>query len=43
MAVLTLVSPYLNGPDEYLLNKDLDVTLWMDYRTHRGESPLREV
>lgn len=29
--------------DEYLLDKDVDVALWMDYQTHRGETPLREV
>ena len=37
------MSPYVNGPDEYLLNKDLDVALWIDFRTHRGETPLKEV
>ena len=32
-----------DGPDEYLLNHDVDVALWIDFWTHRGETPLREV
>ena len=37
------MSPYVNGPDEYLLNKDLHVALWIDFGIHRGETPLKEV
>ena len=29
--------------DEFALSKDLTVSLWIDYRTYYGESPIREV
>ena len=29
--------------DEFALSKDLTVSLWIDYRTYFGESPIREI
>ena len=28
---------------EYALSKDIDVALWIDYRTFYGECPLKEL
>ena len=27
----------------YILSKDIDVALWIDYRSYYGEAPLREM
>ena len=29
--------------DEFALSKDITVSLWIDYQTYFGESPIREV
>ena len=43
MQLTSRLSSHLKNSDEYPLSKDLDVALWLDYRTCHGESQLVDV
>lgn len=36
-------APYIHKPGEFALSKDVDVALWLDYRTFTNQEPLEEV
>ena len=43
MQLTSWLSSHLKNPDEYTLSKDLELALWLDYRTCHGESQLVDV